>query len=146
MSERMQTHAIFHGAVVLLIGNLCGIPYGDAIGRSLAEDVVRAWRVAHTGGVTGGLTLVALGAVLHRLTVGKAFLNALVWSLVVGTYCITLGFLMAAFAGVRGINPGAPLLNWMVHVAYMIGGLGVLAGSVLFVYSTYPRLHREKPH
>ena len=145
MTERMQKHAIFHGAVVLLIGNLCGIPYGDAIGRSLAEDVIRAWRVAHTGGVTGGLSLVALGAVLHRLSLSETFLKVLVWSLVVGTYCITLGFLTAAVAGVRGINPEGPLLNSMVHVAYVAGALGVLAGSVLFVYSAFPRLHRAKP-
>jgi hypothetical protein len=145
MSERMQTHVIFHGAVVLLIGNLCGIPYGDAIGRSLADDVIRAWRVAHTGGVTGGLSLVALGAVLHRLTFGEAFLKVLVWSLLVGTYCITLGFLTAAVVGVRGINPEGPLLNSMVHVAYMAGALGVLACSVLFVFGAFPRVQRARP-
>src|SRR5262245_60699722 len=110
MSERLQMHAIFHGAVVLLIGNLCGMPYGGAIGGSLSEDVVRAWRVAHVGGVTGGLFLVALGAVVHRLTSGGASLKVLVWSSVGGTYSITVGFLIAAVAGVRGLNPGGPML------------------------------------
>jgi len=139
MSERRQMYAIFHGAVVLLIGNLCGIVYADAIGRSLAEDVIRAWRVAHTGGVTAGLALVAVGAVLHRLTAGEAFRKVLVWSLVAGTYSITLGFLIAAIAGVRGITPGGPLLNSIVQVAYLVGGVSVLIGSIVFVYSAFPR-------
>jgi hypothetical protein len=145
MSERLQMHAIFHGAVVLLIGNLCGIPYGGAIGSSLAEDVVRAWRVAHIGGVTGGLFLVALGAVLHRLTLGEASLKVLVWSSVGGTYSITVGFLIAAVAGVRGLNPGGPMLNLVVQVAYLLGALGVFAGSVLFVYSAFRGLRRARP-
>jgi len=139
MTERMQMHAIFHGAVVLLIGNLCGIVYADVIGRSLADDAIRAWRVAHTGGVTGGLALVAVGAVLHRLTAGEALRKVLVWSLVAGTYSITAGFLIAAVAGVRGITPGGPSLNMVVHIAYAAGALGVLMGSVLFVYSAFPR-------
>jgi len=144
MSERLQMHAIFHGAVILLIGNLCGIPYGNAIRRSLAEDIVRAWRVAHTGGVSGGLSVVALGAVLHRLTLGEAPLRLLVWSFVAGAYSITFGFLIAAAAGVRGMNPGGPALNSLVHVAYLIGALGVLVGSVLFVYGALAGLRRAR--
>ena len=135
MSERLQMQAIFHGAVILLIGNLCGIPYGGAIGRSLPDDVVRAWRVAHTGGVTGGLSVLALGAVVHRLALGEASLKALVWSFVAGAYSIAFGFLIAAVAGVRGIHPGGSALNSVVHVAYVVGALGVLVGSLLFVYS-----------
>lgn len=142
MSERMQMHAILHGAVVLLIGNLCGILYADTIGRSLAEDVVRAWRVAHTGGVTGGLSLVASGAVLHRLILRDVPLKVLVCSLVMGTYSIALGFLIAALAGVRGINPGGPMLNSVVYVAYGLGALGVLVGSALFVYGALGGLRK----
>jgi len=144
MSERLQMHAIFHGAVILLVGNLCGIPYGDAIGRTLAEDVVRAWRVAHTGGVTGGLSVVALGAVLHRLSLGEASLRLLVWSFVAGAFSITFGFLVAAAAGTRGIVPGGPALNSLVHVAYLAGAMGVLVGSVLFVYSALGGLRRAQ--
>lgn len=144
MSERMQMHAIFHGAVVLLIGNLCGIPYGDAIGRTLSEDVIRAWRVAHTGGVTGGLSLVVLGAALHRLDLGGLSLRLVVWSFVSGTYGITLGFLIAAVAGVRGINPGGPVLNSVLHVAYLAGAVGVLVGSAVFVYGAFRGLRKAR--
>lgn len=38
-----------HGAIVLLIGLLTGIPYGHAITRKPDENTVRAWRVAHSG-------------------------------------------------------------------------------------------------
>ena len=91
------------------------------------------------GGVTGGFALVAVGAVLHRLTAGVASRKVLVWSLVAGTYSITLGFLIAAIAGVRGITPGGPLLNSIVPVAYLSGGVSVLIGSIVFVYSAFPR-------
>jgi hypothetical protein len=38
---------VFHGAVVLLVGLLCGAPYGRAVNRNAPEHIVHSWRVAH---------------------------------------------------------------------------------------------------
>jgi hypothetical protein len=42
------TQLIFHGAVILLVGLLCGAPLGSAVVRGKPEETVRAWRVAHS--------------------------------------------------------------------------------------------------
>ena len=38
---------IFHGSIILLVGLLCGAPYGRAIVRCKLEATVQAWRLAH---------------------------------------------------------------------------------------------------
>lgn len=57
MSERSRAQILLHGAIVLLVGLLCGIPFGVGVGNAWSEDAVRAWRVAHSGGVTVGLII-----------------------------------------------------------------------------------------
>ena len=38
----LSLQLLFHGAIVLLIGQLSGIPYGSAITQKKDEEVVRA--------------------------------------------------------------------------------------------------------
>lgn len=38
---------IFHAAVMLLVGLICGAPYGRAINRQQPAPTIAAWRVAH---------------------------------------------------------------------------------------------------
>ncbi|MBI4317543.1 MAG: hypothetical protein HY675_03555 [Chloroflexi bacterium] len=67
MAERRRTQILLHGAIVLLVGLLCGIPFGVGVGRAWSEEAVRAWRVAHSEGVTVGLMLIVVAAVSDRL-------------------------------------------------------------------------------
>src|SRR3970282_230745 len=68
---------IFHGAVVLLVGLLCGAPMGRSIVRGRPESVVRAWRVAHTSLVLGGVLLLALGGIVTYLALSPPALALL---------------------------------------------------------------------
>src|SRR5207248_1591905 len=58
---------VLHGGIVLLIGLLCGAPLGSAVVRGKGEEAVRAWRVAHTSLVTGGILLLAVAAIAADL-------------------------------------------------------------------------------
>ena len=40
-------YLVFNGAIVLLIGLLCGAPYGRAVVRQAPPHIVHSWRVAH---------------------------------------------------------------------------------------------------
>ncbi len=55
--KRAQQRILFHGLVVLLVGLLCGVPYGQAITHAWGEEAVRAWRLAHFGLVVTGIWL-----------------------------------------------------------------------------------------
>ena len=65
MIERLQLHVILHGAIVLLVGLLCGIPFGSVAARA-GDDAARAWRVAHAGGAMLGVMLIAIAEVLPQ--------------------------------------------------------------------------------
>ncbi len=140
MSERIEMQILLHGAIVLFVGLLCGILFGAAVGNGRGDETVRAWRVAHSGGVTVGLMLIAIGAVLNRLLLGGRAASVLVWSLVASAYSFTLGMVVAATAGVRGLQTTGPALNWVVFAAYMLGSLGALLGVVLLIRGAYAAL------
>jgi hypothetical protein len=137
MSEPLQMQILLHGAIVLFVGLLCGIPFGVAARNASSHEAARAWRVAHSGGVTVGLMLLAVGAVLHLLLLGNRATSVLVWSLVVSAYSFTLGMVLAATGGVRGLRATGPALNWVVFGAYMVGSVGALLGVALVILGAY---------
>lgn len=140
MSDPLQMQILVHGGIVLFVGLLCGIPFGTAVAKASDDEAVRAWRVAHSGGVTVGLMLIAVGAVLHRLLLGDRAISVLVWSLVVSAYSFTFGMVLAAMGGVRGLRATGPALNWVVFAAYMVGSLGALLGVALVIFGAYAAL------
>lgn len=62
-------HLAFHGAVVLLVGLVCGAPYGRAINRGAAAHTVNAWRVAHASLPIGATVMLAVSGVVSAFVV-----------------------------------------------------------------------------
>ena len=58
--KRAQRQILLHGLIVLLVGALCGVPYGQALTKGWGEEAVRAWRLAHFSLVFGGVWLLAV--------------------------------------------------------------------------------------
>ena len=65
--ETSARYLLFHGSIILLVGFLCGIPYGIAITRKKGDEVLRAWRLAHSALSLGGTTMIAMAAILSSL-------------------------------------------------------------------------------
>ena len=61
----LSLQLLFHGAIVVLIGLLSGIPYGSAITKKKDESVIRSWRVAHSGLAMGGTTILSVVQVVR---------------------------------------------------------------------------------
>ena len=133
MTGRRQLHVILHGAIVLLVGLLCGLLFGFVATRAAGEDAARAWRVAHSGTAAIGVMLIAIGAILPRLRLADRAGSLLVWSLIVSAYVFTSGVIVAAFTGARGLKAGASPLDAVVFLAYVIGALGGLLGVALTI-------------
>lgn len=71
MRERQQIQMLFHGALVLSLGLLLGLPFGVAVTGGWGGESVQAWRVAHVGMVAVGLMLIAIGAAFRHLVLGQ---------------------------------------------------------------------------
>jgi hypothetical protein len=138
MSEQDQRRLVFHGAIVLLVGNLCGIPLGEAASAGSGEAAMHGWRVAHSGLVMTGVMLIAIGAALRQVVLGGAATSWLVWSLLAAAYGGVVALVLAAAVGARGLAPTGPPLNLVAFVRNVGVVLGTLIGIVLLIRGTRP--------
>lgn len=132
--NQLAIHLTLHGAIVLLIGLLSGIPYGIAINQKKPEDIVRGWRVAHSGLSMGGTTMIAFSAVISNLELDALFSAILVWSSVVSGYGFSLALPYGAWVGHRGLANDGTVQNRVVYIGNMMGAIGSLIGTLVLVF------------
>src|SRR5687767_6500851 len=131
---------IFHGAVVLLIGLLCGAPLGSAVVRAKSEEAIRGWRVAHSSLVMGGILLLAVAGIAERLRLDAFAQHLLVWPLVISSYGFAVVLPLAAHYGHRGLTPARPFLNRAIYVGNMIGAARLIIGTIVLLWGAYGSL------
>ena len=131
---------LLHGAIVVFLGLLFGLPWGVALTAGWGEESVQAWRVAHVGMVAVGLLLIALGAALRHLVLGQRQASWLAGFLVTSAYAFTVAVLLRGVAGVKGFQPTGPLLNWVAFLSNLVGILGSLMGVALAIRGAYAAL------
>jgi hypothetical protein len=127
-------HLIANGAIMVLLGNLCGIPFGRAIVGRKDEAVIRAWRVAHSGNLLTGVSIMAAGVSLPFIGGSPAIVSTLTLALIVSGYAFTVSLPLGAIVGRRGLAPTGPLPNLLVYIGNAIGSLGTFIGWGLFVW------------
>ena len=132
---------LLHGAIVLLVGLLTGIPYGKAITGKKGENVVRAWRVAHSGLSMGGTTMIAISAVISSLDFAPNIDSFLVWSFVISGYGFCLALPYKAWVGHRGLSVQEPTSNNIVYFGNIVGAVGSLAGTLILIFSCLTTLY-----
>ena len=132
--KRAQLRILLHGLVVLLVGLLCGVPYGRAITHDWGEEAVRAWRVAHFGLVVGGIWLMVVAGVSNLLVLTTQSSALLVYSVLTSAYGFTVALVVAAIGGVRGLELAGPALNVIAFLANSVAALASLVsvGVMLF--------------
>ena len=122
MDERYQRRLVFHGAIILLIGSLCGFPQLRAISGGAPEAAVHAWRVAHDALVAGGIMVIAIAAALRYVTLGPRGGAWLVGALLALAYGAVVGLALPALTGLRGLEPTGPPLNFVAFVGNLFVG------------------------
>lgn len=140
MTERTGLQILFHGAIVLFVGLLCGFPFAAAVTDTWGDEAVRAWRLAHVGLAGVGIWLIATGAAVPRLALGDWTASVLAWSVVMSAYTFVLGLVIAPVAGVRGLQRSGPALNWVVFAGNTVGVLGALIGGALMIIGAHRAL------
>jgi len=133
MNESEQRRLVFHGAIVLLVGCLCGVPVGTSMVRNVPEAEIHAWREAHDALIAGGIMLIAIAGVLH-LVVRPGVARWLAWLLIAVGYGAIDGLGVAALAGVRGLAPTGPPLNFLAFLGNLTVAVGTLSALPLLMW------------
>src|SRR5258706_11501192 len=88
MANSDRIRVIFHGAVVMLVGLLCGLPTVNE------EEPARLWHTAHESLILIGILLLAMSSVLQFLVLPKREATALVWALLATGYGLMVGLVI----------------------------------------------------
>ncbi|QZH69449.1 hypothetical protein [Mycolicibacterium farcinogenes] len=120
---------IVHGAVILLIGLVAGLPYGQSIRTGVSEPRQRAWSAAHTGLTGTGVMLIALGAVARGWGMDGQLGHATTLSLIASGYGFVFAMVLAACTGKRGLTAAMPIANLAVAAGYVFSVTTVLIGA-----------------
>jgi hypothetical protein len=133
MKHSLKIRLIYHGANVLLVGLLAGVVLMYAIDDSWGPAAVNAWRIAHTSITLTGVAFIAMAATFDTLKLGPRAALTLFVSLMVSAYTFCIGLVIGALAGVVGLAPMGPFLNWVVFILFVIGAFAVVFGLIIFI-------------
>ena len=138
--EPVARYLIFHAAVVLLIGLLCGMPYGRAINRKAPEHIVHSWRVAHLALPLGATLMLATAAILTPLAVAAGVKWLLAVALIVSSYAFSFALPLAAVVGQRGLSSQGPMVAKVVYFGNTLAAFLSMLAAIVLLYAGYVSL------
>lgn len=138
--EASARYLVFHGAIILLVGLLCGLPYARAINGRAAAHIVHSWRVAHLGLPIGAILMLAVAALLGSFTVGGQIKQLIASLLIVSGYSFGAALPLAAMVGERGLSHRGPFKAKTVFAANLLGAVTSLLASLGLVYAAFESL------
>jgi hypothetical protein len=141
MDESAPARLVFHGAVVLLLGLLCGIPFAQVLTSGGDPELARAWRVAHVGIAAGGIWGIATGPALRHVALGARGASWLVGALLVSMYGFAGALILGPLAGVRGLVAQGPPVNLLVYAGNMVASVASVIAAVLLAIGAWRRAH-----
>lgn len=125
---RTQRELILHGALVLMIALLCGLPSVVEVSNGTG----RMWQAAHSALLVLGIWIIASAGVLPLLELPKAESAGLRWSLILAGYSFATAVILQASTGVRAFSPEGGILTKIAFAA----NLGAILTSFLAVALT----------
>jgi hypothetical protein len=142
MRSRLQSLLVAHGALVFLAGMLAGFPFalivlhGMEVSPPGSTDVappgdVRGWRMAHLEGILNGILLIAVAAVLPRLSLSARAQSILGWCLIVTAWGNMIASLVGPLFGGRGLALGGGIANDVMFVLFTVAVVTVLVAMAL---------------
>jgi len=131
---------VFHGSIVLLIGLLCGAPYGRAVNQNAPEHIVHSWRVAHGSIPLGAALMFGVAGVLSHLGGGVVLKWSVALFLIVSSYAFCFSLPLAAVVGHRGLSARGPASAKLVYAGNVVGAASSLLAAVALIYAAYVSL------
>jgi hypothetical protein len=125
MMQRTRIRVVFHGACVLLVGLLCGLPTVPE------EEPMRLWHTAHESLILIGILLLAVSSVLPSLVLEPREARGLFWSLLATGYGLMLGLVLQGIMGVHAFGPSTSPVLMLAFVGNATGMLGSVLTAAL---------------
>lgn len=135
-----QRRLVLHGAIILLIGLLCGYP-------SIIEEASRSgrmWQAAHSALLMLGVWLIASAAVLPLLELPRREREALLLSLTGGAYSFMTAVVIQAATGVRAISPDVAGISLVAFAANLLAVLGTILAASLTIMGAWNALRTSR--
>ena len=129
MDERHRARLALHGAVILLVGLLCGI----AAVTEPEGQPMPSWQAAHGGLLLNGIWLLAVAGIAPFLVLQRSHAEALFWSLLSMVYGFMLTVVVQASSGLRGVAPEGPPANWLAFGGNLVVVTAAFFAAVLTV-------------
>lgn len=114
-----QRRLIVHGATVLVVALLCGVPSVAEV----ATDAGRMWQAAHAALLVLGVWIIATAAVLPLLDLKAPEASALLWSLPAAGYSFMTAVILQAMTGTRAISPEGGVATQVAFAANVVAVL-----------------------
>jgi len=138
--EPSARYLVLHGTIILLIGLLCGAPYGRAINGRAAAHIVHSWRVAHLSLPIGAILMFAVAPLLASFAVAAQVRQLIANLLIVSGYSFCVALPLAAMVGERGLSHRGSLKAKAVFVGNVVGAVTSLLASLVLVYAAFESL------
>ncbi|MEN8130194.1 MAG: hypothetical protein ABFS45_08350 [Pseudomonadota bacterium] len=135
--DEPSRHLFFHGALILFIGLLTGVPYAKAIIQGNTEFVISAWRVAHSAISIGAILLLALAPGLTQLVISLAFKWVLTALLVLSAYAFAIALIMSPIVEHRGVTRGDTAPRKIMYYSNMFGVYASMCGAALLLAAAW---------
>lgn len=135
MNDELRLFMVRHGGIVAFIGSLAGLAYTFVLTGDIPGGI-RAWHLAHLQGVMTGILLIAVSSCINYLNLDPKRRHLVAYAFVITGYCYSIGPIWGAVAGVRGIEPVAPISNILMFVSNSVASISVIIGISLIIYGT----------
>jgi len=141
IANTARLRLVLHGAIVLLVGLLCGLP---TVSETSTEGV-RFWHTAHEALMMMGFWMLAESSVVAALVLEPRKAAGLVWSMLAMGYGFTTGLVIGGIVGVSPFEPGRTPAAFIAFLASTIGILGAVMGTVLTIMGASAALKSAPP-
>src|ERR1044071_4614022 len=103
MTHVHRLRLVFHGAIVLMVGLLSGLP---TVVESLNGDAVRVWHTAHEALIMMGIWLLVMSSVVPVLVLARREATVLFGALWARDSAFIVALLLGGPIGVTPFEPG----------------------------------------
>ena len=138
MTNTDRLRLIFHGAIIVLIGLLAGLPTTVEV----INGSERFWHTAHEALIMVGVFLLAASSVVPALVLERRERSFLVWSFLAMGYGFAIALTIGGIVGANAFEPGDSPARFTAFIAAILGIAGAFLATGLTLMGARGALKR----